>query len=136
MKNTISVRVEFSYQGETHTPSATIDLDSMMEKGGDLADLHAFLAVQHGIDTYSYLYEVMEAHEPLFDEATGLARQCLKEGQFDMARFRELWRNEHELQLLADIAARHLDIDDLDNNPALKNALLEAYEAGRHGKLT
>lgn len=131
MKNAIEVSVEFSYKGETHAPRATIDLDAMMEKGGELADLHAYLAGQHGIDTYSYLYEVMEAHELVFDQPTGLARQCLSGGQFDVAQFRGLWQQQRELQVINDIAARYLNLDDLSNDPQLKVALLAAYEAGK-----
>ncbi len=131
MENRIDISVEFSYQGERHAPSATLDLDVLMEKGAELVDLHALLAGQHGIDTYSYLYEVMEAHELVFSQATGLARHCLHEGQFDLDRFRHLWRQQREMRILDDIAARHLNIADLSKHPQLQAALLAAYEAGK-----
>lgn len=131
MKNSIDVRVEFSFRGDTYSPSATIDLDAMMVKGGELSDLHGFLATQHGIDTYSYTYEVMEAHELEFYNARGLAEQCLEGVIFDIQHFQQLWRENKEYSLLADIAKQFLDIERLDEHKEIKAALIAAFEEGK-----
>ena len=130
MKSTIRARVEFSYRGETHTPSATLDLDSVMERGGQIGGLHRTLAQLNGIDTYSYLYEVMEGYDIQFDEATGLAAECLTDGGFDGRLFEERWHEEQALSGLRVIAERHMGVNDLDGEPALKAALLEAFRQG------
>ena len=129
-KNTIRARVEFSYRGEHHTPSATLDLDSMMAGAGKIGGMHRVLAQLNGIDTYSYLYEVMEGYEIQFDEATGVAAECLRDGEFNIVRFEARWREELALSRLREIAERHLEVTDLDQRPALKEALLEAFRAG------
>ncbi len=131
MNNRIDARMEFSFRGETLAPAGRFDLDALMQAEGDLPDFHRLLAKANAIDTYSYLYEAMEVCEIHFANATGLAARCVDQGRFDSARFRTLWREEQEWSGLRDIAERHLQISDLDASPALKAALLEAYELGR-----
>ena len=131
MKNSIDVRVEFSFKGVDYAPTATIDLDLMMERGGELADLYSFLARQHNIDTYSYLYDAMESHDICFDKPTGLASRCFSNGIFDQQAFERLWFEEKEMQALKDIAKRHLKIDDIRQHPEVMQALLSAYQAGK-----
>ncbi len=131
MKNSITARVEFSYKGESYAPATVIDLDRCLDANGHLPDLHQMIARANGIDTYSYLYEVMESHEILFEDATGIAAECLHDGDFDAAGFEQRWQEQHHLEILAPIARRHLNIDNLEQHPDLKAALLETYLAGR-----
>ena len=131
MNNRIDASIEFSFKGESFSPTATIDLDAMMEKSGQLASLYRTLALQHNIDTYSYLYEVMESYDIHYSNACGLAAQCLHDGQFDLAAFESLWREDHQASGLADIAREQLGIDDLDSEPKIKHALLQAYRLGK-----
>lgn len=131
MKNTIEARIEFSFKGEEYTPTATVDLDAMMENGGELSDLYSFLARQYNIDTYSYLYDAMESHDITFDKPTGLATQCFNNGQFDKKAFELLWFEQHEIAMLADIAKQHMNIDDLEKHGDLKAALIAAFNAGK-----
>lgn len=131
LSNSIEVSVEFSFKGENYSPSATIDLDEMMEKGRELADLHSFLATLHDIDTYSYMYEVMESQDIEFKNAKGLATECLSNGHFDIQKFQQLWQQLQELAVIGEIAKQHMHIDDLDQHSELKAALLAAYEAGK-----
>lgn len=129
--NRIDAVIEFSYQGQTYKAMASIDLDGLMQNHAQLPDLYQYLAQHNGIDTYSYLYEVMEAHPIEYTNATGLAQLCLHNGQFDLADFQLRWQQEQELNILAQIAYSHLGIEDLEQNPELKAALLEAYSMGK-----
>jgi hypothetical protein len=131
--NQIDAGVEFSYQGETYNPKATIDLDGLMQSHGRLPDLHRFLAQQYGIDTYSYLYEVMESHPIEYANASGLALQCLHDGLFDLAAFEQLWHENRDIEVLTQIAHQHLGLDDLQQEPKIKTALLAAYRLGQQG---
>lgn len=131
MSNRIDASIEFSFKGESYSPTATIDLDIMMEKSGQLPNLHRTLALQHNIDTYSYLYEVMESHGIQYSNASGLAVHCLHDGQFDLQAFETLWREAHEAVGLADIAREQLGIEDLNSEPRIKQALLQAYRLGK-----
>lgn len=131
MVNTLHARIEFSYKGEVYCPSAIIDLDAMMRQGGELGDIRAFLAREHGIDPYSYLFEVMQSHEVEYDQPTGLAVECLHDGVFDIAMFQERWRAKQELDLLANIADQYLNISDLDKHSDVRQALQAAYRAGK-----
>ncbi|GAB6042814.1 hypothetical protein [Endothiovibrio diazotrophicus] len=132
--NTIRVRVEFSYRGEHYAPAAVIDLDGAMGGAGGIGDLHPMLARLNGIDTYSYLYEVMESHELLFDRPTGLAVASFHDGVFDLRDFERRWRDARRLSLLGPVARRHLGVDDLGEQPALREALLEAFRLGEGGR--
>jgi hypothetical protein len=131
MKNCIDACAEFSYQGKNYSPSATIELDHLLERDGALPSIHALLAEANGIDTYSYLYEVMEQADIGFSNAQGLAADFVKEGCFDQEGFVSQWHADKVLCLLQPIAARELGIDDLERHPELKNALIQAFNLGK-----
>lgn len=129
--NRIDASIEFSYQGETYHPKLSIHLDDLMQNHHGLPDLHRYLANQSGIDTYSYLYEVMESHPIVYSNATGLAQQCLVDGQFDLACFEQLWHAQQQTEALSTIAHTHMGVDNLSQHPKLHQALLEAYRLGQ-----
>jgi len=122
--------VEFSFKGETYDPALVVDLDAVMNAHGHIPDLHPSIARANDIDSYSYLYEVLEAHSITYANATGLAAGFLNDGYFDAAGFERRWLEEQKLIALRPIAQRHLAIDDLERHPDLMGALLAAYEAG------
>lgn len=131
MKNCIEAHVEFSFKGETYSLNSTIDLDNFFDHRDTLPDIHALLAQEHGIDTYSYLYEVMLDEEIEFRNAQGIAANFLLDGHFDHQAFMANWQSRKDLALLQPIATRELGIADLDQHEALKNALLHAYNLGK-----
>lgn len=132
MKNSIDAHIEFSFKGESYAPFATIDLDALVEHYGTLPPLHAILAEKHGIDTYSYLYEVMLEEDISFDNPQGLAVEFLINGEFDVEAFVARWQENKTFDLLQTIATRELGIDHLEHHPALKSALFQAYQLGRN----
>lgn len=129
--NTVRARAAFSFKGETYDLAATIDLDQCLGAAGEEPDFHPLLARAHGIDPYSYLYEVLESHEIEFSEPTGLAAHCCSDGRFDWQEFERRRHEESDLRVLREIAARTMGIADLDDQADLKTALLAAYRAGR-----
>jgi hypothetical protein len=129
--NTIDARIVFGFRGETHSPTATIDLDQLMESGDESPDLHRLLARLNQIDTYSYLYEVMEATPIEFSTPRGLAIECLSDGHFDLQKFIQLWQQQPEFAALHKIAKEHLAIDDLAQHPNIHAALRAAFDAGK-----
>ena len=131
MKNCIEAHIEFSFKGETYSLSSSLDLDQLLELHGSLPPIHALLAKEHGIDTYSYLYEVMLETEIEFTNAQGSAVNFLSDGNFNLDAFAAGWQNRKVLALLQPIATSELGIADLDQHEALKNVLLRAYELGK-----
>jgi len=131
MKSSIDARVTFSFKGEVYSPSSTLDLDACLERYGTLPSIHTLLANANGIDTYSYLYEVMEQAEIHFDNARGIAAECLKNGFFDVERFELKWRESRVLAPLQAIAEREMGVADLEQRAELKRALLQAYALGK-----
>ena len=133
MKNTIQVSVAFSFKGESFEPTTILDLGLLIKKDSSVPDLHHMLAVQNDIDTYSYAYEVMQQSELYFDNATGFAGEYLQDGCFD---FQAYITKSEEIELhsqLQQIAKDTLDIDDLTEEPEIKNALIHAYQLGLNG---
>jgi len=128
--NSVIATVEFYFQGERFAPSMTIDLDACMRGEISLAELYPVLAESNGIDTYSYMYEVMESESIRFSEATGLAAGFVRDGRLDIEGFAEAWRQQQALETIRPIAKAHLDIDRLEEYPGLLQALAEAYQAG------
>ena len=131
MKNSIDVHVEFDFKGESYSPSSTIDLDKLVENNQSFPSLYSVLANENGIDTYSYLYEVMQQTEIQFTSAQGLAAEFLNDGVFDEQAFVAEWHANKVIQLLQPIAKRELDIEDLAQYPGLKTALIQAYNLGK-----
>lgn len=129
--NTIRARLAFSFKGETYELDSVIDLDRQSGASGEAPDFHGLLARSAGIDPYSYLYEVLESHEIEFSDATGVAAQSCHDGQFDWNRFEQDLGAERDWQAVRAIAERIMGARDLDADPALKEALLAAYRAGK-----
>lgn len=130
MENSIRVSLEFSFRGETHAPAAVIDLDTIDSDAGT-PDWHAILARFNQIDTYSYAFEVMQAAELRFSDATGAASAYLADGSFDFDGFIQARGERQTISLLQDIAREVLAIDNLDDEPAIRLALLKAFELGK-----
>lgn len=131
-KNAITARIEFSFQGQDYAYTSILNLDRLLHQYDELPALYSIMATQHGIDTYSYLYEVMQEADIEFIEPLGYAVNYLIEGEFDIAALARNWQAQKALALLQPIARRELGIDDLDQHPAIKKALIAAYNLGRN----
>lgn len=129
--NTVRARLTLSFKGETYELDSIIDLDKCLGEPGEAPDFHRLLAQTAGIDPYSYLYEVLEAHEIGFSDATGVAARSCREGRFDWALFEQDQREEQDWQAVRAIAARMMAARDLDAEIDLKAALLAVYRAGK-----
>jgi hypothetical protein len=130
MSNRIDAQIEFSFQGKNYDLSSTLDLDLMLEHHIALSSLHHAMAVEHGIDTYSYLFEVMQEEAIYFAHPQGRAVAYWQDGNFD---FDGYLRDSDTQQLLAPlqaIASREMGVEDLSQHPQLKSALLCAYQLG------
>jgi hypothetical protein len=101
-----------------------------MQHEHSLPSFQAILARDHKIDTYSYMYEVMQETEIEFKNAQGIAAIFLHDGTFDYDGFAANWQEHKVLALLKPIVSRELGIHDLDQHPGLKNALVQAYNLG------
>lgn len=126
--NTVRARLAFSFKAESYELDTTIDLD---QRVGEEPNFHLLLARAGGIDPYSYLYEVLESHEIVFSDPTGVARQSCQDGCFDWSRFEQDWREEQDMQAIRVIAERMLGVRDLEDRSDIKAALLAAYRAGK-----
>ena len=130
-KNTVRARLVLSFKGETYALDSVIDLDECLGESGAAPNFHQLLARAAGIDPYSYLYEVLEAHEIEFSEATGVAVRSCRDGRFDWAQFEQDRRGEQDWPAVMAIAERVLATRDWEAAPDLKAALLAAYRAGK-----
>jgi len=129
-KNSVDARVEFSFKGEDYSYTASIDLDQLLLRHGSLPSFHVILAKLHNVDTYSYLYEVMEATDIEFSNPQGCAADYLLDGEFNPSALAAHWHTAKVSALLQPIATRELNITDLNEHPELKRALMEAYYLG------
>ncbi len=129
-KNSIDAHIEFSFKGEEFSYAASIDLEQLLREHSSLPSFHVILARHHNVDTYSYLYEVMEAADIEFSNPEGCATEYMTGGEFNPSELAANWHNAKTGVLLQHIAARELGIGDLNEHPALKRALTEAYLMG------
>ena len=127
--NTLRARVAFSFKGETHELDTIIDLDRFL--GADeVPDFHRMLAQAAGIDSYSYLYEVLESHDIEFSDATGVAAAYCHDGLFDWRGFAREAEEARDWEAARAIAEGILGARDWDADAQLKAALLAVYRAG------
>lgn len=131
IKNSIEAHIELSFKGELYSLSSNLDLDALLEQHDELPEIHAILARDNQIDTYSYLYELMQTEEVEFRNAQGMAADFLCDGHFNWAAFSTNWQEHKSLVLLQPIATRILGITDLDQHADLKHALIQAYNLGK-----
>ena len=136
MKNHITANVEFYYKGEKLTASIEIDIDHYMQTAGRLPDLYPLLAQTINLDPYSYEYEMMQVETIFFSNATGLTIGHVNEGAFDFKAFENAWLEDKLFRDIQDIAQKILSVDNLDEQPNLKKALVEAYRLGQKTSLT
>lgn len=129
--NTVRARLSCSFKGETYQLESTIDLDLCPSEAGAEPNFHLLLAKAGGIDPYSYLYEVLEAHEIQFSDPTGIAAPSCRDGRFDWPEFARSRQDGQDLRVIRAIAEQTLGVGDLDERADLKVALLEAYRAGK-----
>ena len=131
MSNSFTISVEFSFKGETFTPSTTVNLDDYMARGSEIPPLHDLIARANKIDPYSYQYEVLFSEDLLFSEVQGFAADYIHDGHFDAEGFAVRWNENRIENIVAAIAQRELGIADLAAEPALLRAMRAAYEAGQ-----
>ncbi len=131
MDNSVDVSVEFSFKGEDYHYATHLDLDLMLRQHDAMPDIHDILAKQHGVDTYSYLFEIMQGAEIKFSNPLGVATEYLTDGEFNQTAFEKNWQSAKTCLLLRSIAERELGIADLTAHHALQRALIEAYNLGR-----
>ena len=109
-------------------------MDQHMHASGELPDLYPILARAMNVGAYSYEYEMMLAETIVFSQAKGLIENYVNDGILDLAAFNTVWSESIIVEKLQDIVRQHLAIDDLEQQPGLKNALLEAYNLGKNTK--
>ncbi len=131
MKNSISISVRFYFKGKELTPTMVVDLDAHVKSGNGLESLYPQLASSNNIDHYSYEYEVMLTESLIFSNATGLAREYLKDGEFDYLSFKQALKDESIAVLISKIANKHLKVEDISKDPELKAALMDAFKSGQ-----
>jgi len=130
MHNRVTVSIEYSFKGETKTLRSEVDIDALMEEHGELPALNDLIARHNGFDPYSYEYDVILSEEVTFEAAAGPIAGFIKDGVLDAEAFNDFWDRNFIDFKLQEIANRHLGISSLDDNPALKAALQEAWEHG------
>jgi hypothetical protein len=130
MSNHITASVEFYFKGEKIVSSIEIDIDSHMQASGQLPDLYPLLAQAINLGFYSYEYEMLQAETILFSKAKGLIAEHVNEGLLDFDAFESAWKENSVIEKLQTIAQQNLSVEDLQQHPELKNALLEAYRLG------
>lgn len=129
--NTLHAHVEFSFKGENYALETTIDLDDCLAASSEMPNVHQQLAQAGNIDTYSYLYEVLESYDITFDRATGLAEAFCLDGRFDWDGFVQQAGDQRDLQTLRTLVVSILDLNEFDTRPELRAALLTVYRAGK-----
>lgn len=130
MSDRITAFVTFYFKGNEISASIEMDLNDYMQVSGKLPGLYPLLARSINIDLYSYEYEMMQAEQVRFRAAQGLVVDYLCDEVLDVTGFEQAWKERQVLMQLQLIARDRIGLDDLDQNPDLKEALLDAWRLG------
>ena len=130
MSNAVKASVVFCFKGESHSPSITFELDKYLEINASISDLYPMIVKANNHDLYSYEFEIMQAEEIVFSDAEGLVADFVIDGKLDMAGFKTAWQEGILLNQWQEIAKRIMSVDDVEQQPELKQVLLEAYLLG------
>lgn len=135
MKNTSLANLSFCYQGKTFELSIQLDWDKLLKQYDSFPPLYSFFAKEHNYDFYSYQYEVMQEEEIEFSEIQGdWLLRYINENSLDIVQIASNWAELRVGVLLQPIAEQILGINDLTQEPKIKQALTEAFLIGRqHG---
>ncbi len=131
MSNTFTACIEFSFKGEDFRYAASLDLDALLLQYDSFPAIAPLLAKIHHVETYAYLYEVMEESDVTFVHAQGIAADFVRDGVFDAQALAAQWGNLKVLLPLQKIAQQILGISDLKAHPDLLTALKLAYQQGQ-----
>jgi hypothetical protein len=131
MKNQVTASVEFYYKGEKLSACVEVDLDHYLQTNGKIPALYPLLAQAIDLDFYSYEYEMMQVEPIIFSDARGLVADYVNDGKLDFDAFQSAFNQHAVIERLQAIAGEHMGIDDLQQQPELMNALLEAYQLGK-----
>ncbi len=127
--NSIDVSVDFSYQGKHYKPEITIDLDRFIKQDSDHS-FYPLIARENDIDTYSYLYEVMQQSALYYRNPKGLAVDFMQNGHLNLDEYGKKWEEDQILNQLLKIAINQMGIRDFNHHQRLKKSLLQAYRLG------
>lgn len=131
MSNIVKASVLFCFKGESHSPFVRLELDKYLEINASIPDLYPMIAKANNHDLYSYEFEMMQAEEIVFSDAEGLVADFIVDGRLDMAGFQAAWKKNIVLNQLQEIAQRIMSVNDIEQQPELKKALMEAYYLGK-----
>lgn len=131
MRNIVTASIHFSFKGQRHAPSLTIELDRHLHATGSLPDLHLLIAKENNFDLYSYEYEMMQAEQIQFSNAEGLIKDFISDGVLDVDAFKLSWQEHKTLNELLSVAEEHMNIKDFSQHDDLKQALMAAYLLGK-----
>ncbi len=128
MTQQLFARVSFDFRGKHHQVDVEVDLPALAE-GGYSALYNQFARVGN-IGQYSYEYEVLLDQPIHFHDPSPELADFLQGEDFDLGGFRLWLEGERVIGRLRVIAKVRLGVVDLDAQPDLRQALLDAWEAG------
>lgn len=132
--NQVTARIEFFFKGKKFTPSAQLNIDKLLQTTDKLPALHDLLAKENGIDCYSYEYEVMLLENIKYEDPQGIISNFIDNGELDIQAFESKWKELKIWNSLQKIAQKHLNIEVLEQQHGLKEALFEAYQLGHNSR--
>jgi hypothetical protein len=130
MNSKLTATIRFCFKGQTHEPSIEITLVEYMKNPENYPDICMMIARANDFDMYSYEYEMMQAENITFSDASGLVADFINDGTLDFSAFELAWQEKNILNQIQDIAKNILSIDDLEQQPEIKQALISAYKSG------
>ncbi len=134
MNNTITVNMLFHFKGKEYNLTKEVNLPANL---GNLqtfiSSLPRVLAQDNGIDTYSYLFEMMECTDIYVTQATGFVSKFIPEEPVILETFIESCQHTTLDDLLDFTLQTHLPdlVDDQQAKIALKEAFLIGQSAGQ-----
>lgn len=138
----VNAHLSFDYRGQSYQMSAELNLSDYSSQIDDcdpdvplavLLDVPQLIAQAHGVDVWSYEFEIMQQSDIWYDNAQGLAAGCVRDGSFDLAAYRAAWQQQVDVTLspVLDRLCALAGAGTAEVRQAIRQAWGQGYAAGR-----
>ena len=128
----LNAQIDTSFRGEDLHLKGELDLDKLHYDPEEPIKVYHHIATQNGIDSMSYLYEVLEMEPIHYTSADPLIQSFISDDglQFDWLGYEAAKKRQRAEKATEALLNRYFDTEQQASNPKLKEALREAYLLG------
>ncbi|QKQ24207.1 hypothetical protein HUE58_03465 [Candidatus Ruthia endofausta] len=128
--NTVTVNIDFDYQGQHYELKDVIDIDHIIYHEDFYHCVYLSIAQSNNIDLHSYQLEIMMDQTIVFSNEKGCVQGCVSQGVLDLVLLKKAYQKVECLPVIERIIQQH--IPKLECSDNITKALVDAYILGKN----